>query len=145
EKVANSEKSPGRIKGLSVDDIFQANARHWFKLVRSRFNRLRNGHLISDDNFIIQQLCRALVELDTTDREFAALLQDMRTGGWLQIPLLQCWLALEALSLFNQIQRGGRAKYNDEWDRFRAAEAYHFADCFVTDRPLTSAIRELQF
>jgi hypothetical protein len=143
EAAVNSCELPGRQKNYSVQDAIYANGTYWFQLVVERLNKLTNGQMIGDEQFVIQQVCGALVELGVTDGEIAGMLQDIERGDWFEIPILTCWLSLEGLLLYDQIQRGGRFKCNDEWDKFRAGEAYQFAHCFITDGGMAGALKRL--
>jgi hypothetical protein len=69
----------------------------------------------------------------------------LQRGEWIKIPLLLCWLSLDGLLLFDSLQRGRKFKGNDEWDKFRAATAFHFAHCFITDRGVAAMLRQLKF
>jgi hypothetical protein len=44
----------------------------------------------------------------------------------------------------DQLHRGRRFEYNDERDKFRAGDAYHSVDCFITDRGMAAALRQLK-
>jgi hypothetical protein len=58
--------------------------------------------------------------------------------------MLICWFALDGLSMYDQLHRGRRFEYNDEWDKYRAGEAFHCAQCFITDRGMAAALRQLK-
>ena len=58
--------------------------------------------------------------------------------------MLTFWFALDGLFRDDQWGVGRRFKYNDEWDKFRAGEAFHYAHCFITDRGMAAALRRLE-
>lgn len=130
-------------KEFSPSELGYMSAVDWLRMVRSRLNKLRNGQMIDDEQFMIQMICGALVEMQVTDREIKGLLRSIQRGQWLEIPMLTCWFALDGLSLYGQLFRRRRYRYNDEWDKFRAGAAFHAANCFITDRGMAAALRQL--
>jgi hypothetical protein len=131
----------GASKEFSAGDLGYSWAVEWLRMVRSHLNKLRNDQMLGDEQFIIQQICGALVQMRVTDGEITGLLRSIQRGQWLEIPMLQCWFALDGLFLYDQMFRGRRYCYNDEWDKFRAGDAYHCAHCFITDRGMAAALK----
>ena len=136
-------RGSGFSKELPASHLGYLSAVEWLRLVRGHLNKLLNGQMLGAEQFIIQQICGTLVELRVTDKEITGLLRSIRRGQWLEIPILTCWFALDGLFLYDQLFRGRRFHYNDEWDKFRAGEAFHCAHCFVTDRGMAAALRRL--
>jgi hypothetical protein len=66
-----------------------------------------------------------------------------RTIEWLGIPLITCWLSLEGLLMYEQMQHGRKFRYNDELDRSRAATAFHVGNCFITDQKMMTMMKQL--
>jgi hypothetical protein len=119
-------------------------ASSWLDSMRSHLNRFRNGHLIADDDLVIQQTFETLKDLKITNDEITGLLEGVRRGYWLTIPLLSAWLSLEGVLIYDFMQRGRKFKYNDEWDKYRAAAAVHIADCFVTDKGMSALLKQIE-
>jgi len=46
--------------------------------------------------------------------------------------------------MYDQLHRGRRFEYNDEWDKYRAGEAFHCAQCFITDLGMAAALMQLK-
>jgi hypothetical protein len=131
--------------GITPQVITQLVAKVWFDTVRSHLNKLRNDQVIGDDQFVIQQMCRCWIEHQVTDKEITWLLADIRDRNWFQIPVVLCYLFLDGLIWYDMLKRSRRYSGNDEWDKYRAAGAFHCADCFVTDRGMASMLRQLKF
>jgi hypothetical protein len=136
-------RGSGFSKELPASHLGYLSAVEWLRLVRGYLNKLRNGQMLGDEQFIIQQICGTLVEMHITDKEITGLLRSIQRGQWLEIPMLTCWFALDGLFIYDQLFRGRRVQYNDEWDKFRAGEAFHYAHCFITDRGMAAALRRL--
>jgi hypothetical protein len=120
-------------------------ASQWMKIFRSNLNKLRNGHPIGDEDFIVQEVCRTLISLGVSDKELSDMLAGIRDGDWFRIPVLACYIALEGSLWFDIMKSGRRYKGNDEWDRYRAACAYHCTDCFITDGAMAFMMRKLKY
>jgi hypothetical protein len=143
--LSEEEKSAisvGDRKEFPKSRLAYMSAVGWLRVVRGYLNKLRNDQMLGDEQFIIQQICGTLVELRITDKEIAGLLRNIQRGEWLKIPMLACWFALDGVFLYDQLHRGRRFEYNDEWDKYRAGDAFHCAHCFITDRGMASAIRQ---
>ncbi len=136
DSKASREFSPG--------DLSHMWAVEWLRMVRGHLNKLRNGQMIGDEQFIIQMICGTLVDMQVTDKEITGLLRNIQRGQWLEIPMLTCWFALDGLFIYDQLFRRRRYRYNDEWDKFRAGDAFHAAHCFITDRGMAAALRQLK-
>lgn len=134
---------PGRNE-FPIAKLAYRSAVEWLKLVRGYLNKLRNDKMLGDEQFIIQQICRCLIELKVTDTEISGLLQGIRNGEWLEIRMLTCWFLLDGFFMYDQLNRGRYFEYNDEWDKYRAGDAFHSAHCFITDRGMASALRQLK-
>jgi hypothetical protein len=145
EKDINSFERPPKVPEFTIQQAQHMWTLSWFNLMRSHLNKFRNGQMIGDDQFLIQQILAMLDTMNITDREIAGLLRGIQSGRWLDIPLLLSWLFLDGLLLFDQLQRGRKFRGNDEWDKFRAAAAFHIAHCFITDRGMTAMLRQLRF
>lgn len=130
-------------KQFSTHDLAYASATSWLDRVGENLKRMLNGQPFKDEDFIIEQLCVTLMELQVTEKEMAVLLRNVQSGEWLNIPMLTCWFALEGLFTYDQVFRSRRYEYNDEWDKYRAGEAYHCADCFITDRGMAAALKQV--
>jgi hypothetical protein len=98
------------------------------------------GHLLANPAGKLQRLGKMLPRV--TDKEITAQLRSIQRGEWLEIPMLVCWFALDGLFVFDQLHRGRRFEYNDEWDKYRAGDAFHSAHCFITDGGMASALRQ---
>jgi hypothetical protein len=145
EHWANSLKLPGRDKSFTLKEAQKMAVSGWLGLVRKYLNKFRNGQMIGDEQFVIQQILAKLNELKITDAEITGLLQGIKNESWLKIPLLLCWLFLDGLLTYEYFQRGRKFEYNDETDKYRAATAFHFAHGFITDRGMTAMLRQLKF
>lgn len=145
EADVNSFERPARDKGFTIAQAQELSISNWMGMMRSYLNKFRNGRVIGDEQFIIQQTLGSLNQLRVTDKEIAGLLKGIQNGSWLKIPLLLCWLFLDGFLTFDYIQRGRRFELNDEWDKFRAAAAFQFAHCFITDRGMATMLRQLKF
>jgi hypothetical protein len=106
ETVVNSLPVPPKLKGFTVREATFMAAKEWLGTVRSYLNRLRNGHMVGDEHFVIQQICRTFIENDVTDREITNLLEDIRNWNWLQIPALFCFFLFDGVVLYDLLQRG---------------------------------------
>jgi hypothetical protein len=115
----------------------------WLQSIRSHLNRLRNGHPIWDDNFILQQMCGVLVDHQITDDEIRQMLADLKHGKWLEIPYFHCLYMLEGLALYQTFYHQRRYTMNFYWDAWRAAAAYSTGDVFVSEGALISHMQEL--
>ena len=138
-----SVRGAGASKEFPARRLGYLSAVEWLRLVRGYLNKMRNGQPLGDEQFIIQQICATLIELRVTDKEITGLLRSIQRGQWLEIPTLTCWFALDGLFLYDQLHRGRRFEYNDEWDKYRAGDAFHCAHCFITDRGMAAALRQL--
>jgi hypothetical protein len=145
ERWANSLELPGRDKSFTLKEAHKMAVSGWLGLMRKYLNKFRNGQMIGDEQFVIQQILAKLNELKITDAEISGLLQGIKNESWLKIPLLLCWLFLDGLLTYEHFQRGRKFKYNDETDKYRAATAFHFAHGFITDRGMTAMLRQLKF
>jgi hypothetical protein len=134
-------RASGASKEISAAELGYRLAVEWLRMVRGHLNKLRNGQMIGDEQFIIQQICGTLLQMHVTDAEITDLLRNIQRGQWLEIPMLQCWFALDGLFLYDQLFRSRRYRYNDEWDKYRAGDAFHCAHCFITDQGMAAALR----
>jgi len=147
-ELSREERSAIRSSGskqFPADHLAYLSAIEWLRLVRGYLNKLRNDQLLGDEQFIIQQICGVWIDLQVTDKEITGLLRSIQNGQWFEIPMLACWFALDGLFMYDQLHRGRRFEYNDEWDKYRAGEAFHCTHCFITDRSMASALRQLKF
>ena len=146
--VISQEQRPaircGASKEFPARRLGYSSAVEWLRSVRGYLNKLRNDQPLGDEEFIIQQICSTLIDLRVTNEEITGLLRSIQRGQWLEIPLLACWFALDGLFSHDQLHRSRRREYNDEWDKYRAGEAFHCAHCFITDRGMAAALRQLQ-
>jgi hypothetical protein len=145
ELIINSFECPEKDKSFTVKDAQHLMVSNWLGLMRKYLNKFRNGQMIGDEQFVIQQVVAKLNELNVTDAEISGLLQGIKNESWLEIPLLLCWLFLDGLLTYEQFQRGRKFEYNDETDKYRAATAFHFAHGFITDRGMAAMLRQLKF
>lgn len=145
EAWSRTLKLPEKDRSLTVEDLQQIAVSNWFNLMRSYLNKYRNEQMIGDEQFVIQQILAKLNDFRVTDKEIAGLLRGIQDESWLRIPIILCWLFLDGLLLYDELQRGRKFEYNDETDKFRAATAYQFAHAFITDRGVTAALRQLNF
>jgi hypothetical protein len=115
----------------------------WLNWMRRYLNKFRNGQEIDEKQFFFKQIFESLRVFQITDDEITGLLRASRTQEWLGIPFLTCWLSLEGLLMYENMQHGRRFKYNDELDRSRAATAFHVGNCFITDYKMTVMLKQL--
>jgi hypothetical protein len=136
---------PEKDRSFTVAEAQRIAVSNWFSLMRGYLNKFRNGQLIGDEQFVIQQILAKLNDYSVTDKEITGLLRGIQEESWLRIPIILCWLLLDGLLLYDAFQRGRKLEYNDETDKFRAATAYHFAHGFITDRGMAASLRQLKF
>ncbi|HEY5232954.1 MAG TPA: hypothetical protein VIK35_05420 [Verrucomicrobiae bacterium] len=145
ELFVNSLERPEKNKSFTLREAQHLAVSNWLGMMRKYLNKFRNGQMIGDEQFVIQQVLAKLNELKVTDTEISGLLQGIKNESWLKIPLLLCWLFLDGLLTYEFFQRGRKFEYNDETDKYRAATAFHFAHGFITDRGMTAMLRQLKF
>ena len=145
ELFVNSLERPEKDKSFTLKEAQHLAVSNWLGMMRKYLNKFRNGQMIGDEQFVIQQVLAKLNELKVTDTEISGLLQGIKNKSWLKIPLLLCWLFLDGLLTYEYFQRGRKFEYNDETDKYRAATAFHFAHGFITDRGMTAMLRQLKF
>jgi hypothetical protein len=77
--------------------------------MRRYLNKFRNGQEIDDQQFPYREIFDTLRDLQTTDKEITGLLRASRTIEWLGIQFITCWLGLEGLLMYEQMQHGRKS------------------------------------
>jgi hypothetical protein len=143
EQACNVLEEPLKIKGFPAQYMIDVAISDWLDWMRRYLNKFRNGQEIDDKQFYYKQIFEALRDFQITDKEITGLLRAARTQEWLGIPFITCWLSLEGLLMYENMQHGRRFKYNDEFDKSRAATAFHVGNCFITDHKMTTMLKQL--
>ena len=143
EKASNVLEEPLKIKGFPPQYMIDAAITNWLNWMRRYLNKFRNGQAIDDQQFPYKEIFDALCDLRITDKEVTGLLRASRTIEWLGIQFITCWLGLEGLLMYEQMQHGRKFRYNDEIDRSRAATAFHIGNCFITDYKMATMLKQL--
>jgi hypothetical protein len=143
EKACNVLEGPLKIKGFPPQYMIDVAITNWLDWMRRYLNKFRNGQEIDDQQFPYREIFDTLRDLQTTDKEITGLLRVSRTIEWLGIQFITCWLGLEGLLMYEQMQHGRKFRYNDELDRSRAAIAFHVGNCFVTDYKMAIMLKQL--
>jgi hypothetical protein len=143
EKACNVLEEPLKLKGFPPQYMIDVAITDWLKWMRRYLNKFRNGQEIDEQYFYFRQIFQSLRDLQVTDKEITGLLRASRTIEWLGIPFITCWLSLEGLLMYENMQHGRKFKYNDELDRSRAAIAFHVGNCFITDHKMKTMLKQL--
>jgi hypothetical protein len=143
EQACNVLEEPLKIKGFPPQYMIDVAISDWLNWMRRYLNKFRNGQEIDDKQFYYKQIFEAFRDFQITDKEITGLLRAARTQEWLGIPFITCWLSLEGMLMYENMQHGRRFKYNDEFDKSRAATAFHVGNCFVTDHKMTTMLKQL--
>jgi hypothetical protein len=143
EKASNVLEEPLKIKGFPPQYMTDLAITNWLNWMRRYLNKFRNGQAIDDQQFPYKEIFDALSGLRITDKEVTGLLRASRTIEWLGIQFITCWLGLEGLLMYEQMQHGRKFRYNDELDRSRAATAFHIGNCFITDYKMATMLKQL--
>jgi len=143
EKASNVLEEPLKIKSFPPQYMIDVAITNWLNWMRRYLNKFRNGQAIDDQQFPYKEIFDALFDLRITDKEVTGLLRASRTIEWLGIQFITCWLGLEGLLMYEQMQHGRKFRYNDELDRSRAATAFHVGNCFITDYKMATMLKQL--
>ena len=143
EKACNVLEEPLKLKGFPTQYMKDVAIIEWLNWMRRYLNKFRNGQEIDEQYFYFHQIFQSLRYLQITDKEITGLLRASRTIEWLGIPFITCWLSLEGLLMYEQMQHGRKFRYNDELDRSRAATAFHVGNCFITDQKMMTMMKQL--
>ena len=143
EQACNVLEQPLKYKGFPTQYMIDVAISDWLNWMRRYLNKFCNGQIIDDKQFYYKQIFEALRDFQITDKEIKGLLRAARTQEWLGIPFITCWLSLEGLLMYGHMQHGRRFKYNDEFDKSRAATAFHVGNCFITDGGMTTMLKQL--
>jgi hypothetical protein len=143
EQACNVVEQLLKCKGFPTQYMIDVAISDWLNWMRRYLNKFRNGQMIDDKQFYYKQIFEALRDFQITDKEITSLLRAARTQEWLGIPLITCWLCLEGMLMYENLQNGRRFRYNDEFDKSRAATAFHVGNCFITDHKMTTMLKQL--